>query len=108
MKKKILIVSILAVFMLVAISFASAASTQKTNDVEKKDSPLFGVRLEKNIGKIEEMKVRSKYIGQGRLLLFNLLLEKLKFSRTISNKLSSVCSTPCTFTVGITCCFVCF
>ena len=43
MNKKILIVSILAVFTLVAISFASAINT--TTPVKKKETPLYKIRL---------------------------------------------------------------
>ena len=42
MNKKILVVSIIAVFTLVAISFASAINT--TTPVKKKESPLFRIR----------------------------------------------------------------
>ena len=50
MNKKILVVSILAVFTLVAISFATAVSsnTVKTND--KKESPLYSIRTRRAIG----------------------------------------------------------
>ena len=47
MNKKILVVSILAVFTLVAISFASAINT--TAPVEKKESPLFRIRSRRAI-----------------------------------------------------------
>ena len=39
-----MIVSILAVFMLVAISFTTSASMKKVKPVENKESPLFKVR----------------------------------------------------------------
>ncbi len=48
MNKKILIVCILAVFTLVAISFASAINT--TTPVKKKESPLYGIRTRRAIG----------------------------------------------------------
>ena len=48
MNKKILIVSILVVFTLVAISFASAINT--TTPVKKKESPLYGIRTRRAIG----------------------------------------------------------
>ena len=50
MKKKILIVSILAVFTLVAISFATAVSTNTVKSVEKKESPLYRIRIRRAIG----------------------------------------------------------
>jgi hypothetical protein len=65
MKKKILIFSIITVFMLVAISFATAVNTEKTT---KKASPLFGIRTRRTIGreKINEIKenIRSRFIGE--------------------------------------------
>ena len=48
MNKKILVVSILAVFTLVAISFASAINT--TTPAKKKETPLYGIRTRKAIG----------------------------------------------------------
>ena len=53
--------SILAVFMLVAIMFSSAAVSSQSNDVEKKKavSPLFGIRTKGAIGeKISSFKAR--------------------------------------------------
>lgn len=44
MKNKILIIGVLAVFMLVTISMATAISTEKTD--EKKESPLFKIRVQ--------------------------------------------------------------
>jgi len=63
MNKKIMIGSILAVLMLVAISFSAAAAavSSQSNDVEKKKnvSPLFGIRTKGAIGeKISSFKAR--------------------------------------------------
>jgi len=44
MNKKLLVVSMLAVFMLVAISFNSAISMQTADEDEKLGSPLFRIR----------------------------------------------------------------
>jgi len=66
MNKKLLVVSILAVFMLVAISFASAVSSNTTTD-EKRESPLFRIRTRKAIGeRLGELKdtIRSRFIGE--------------------------------------------
>ena len=51
MNKKIMVFSILAVFILVAISFTSVVgfNNEKTND--KKESPLYKIRTGKFIGK---------------------------------------------------------
>ena len=65
MNKKILTISIVAVFMLLAISMASAVNT--TTPVKKKESPLFGIRtrraINEKIGEIIE-NIKTKYIGQ--------------------------------------------
>ena len=47
MKKKLMIGSLLAVFMLIAISFISSAEINK--DFEKKDSPLYGLRTRRAV-----------------------------------------------------------
>ena len=47
MNKKILIGSILAVFMLVAISYATAVNNN--TNTEKKESPLYGIRTRRVI-----------------------------------------------------------
>ena len=56
MKKKILLVSILATFMLVAISFAAAVNTN--NSADKKESPLYRLRTRRAI----EEKISKKPI----------------------------------------------
>ena len=52
MKMKIMVVSLLAVFMLVAISYASAINTNKNinTNIKKKESPLYKVRTIRAIG----------------------------------------------------------
>jgi len=65
MNKKLLVVSILAVFMLVAISFSTVVSSNTTTD-EKRESPLFRVRTRKAIGeRLQELKenIKTKFIG---------------------------------------------
>ena len=68
MNKKLLVVSILAVFMLVAISLTSAVSSNEVKTVvEKKESPLFGIRtrqaIKEKLGEIIE-NIKTKYIGE--------------------------------------------
>ncbi len=66
MNKKLLVVSILAVFMLVAISFASAVSTQ-TASATKKESPLFRVRARRAIGeRLKDLRenIKSRFIRE--------------------------------------------
>jgi hypothetical protein len=47
MKKKVVVISILAVLMLVAISYATAVNS---TNVEKKESPLYRLRTRQAIG----------------------------------------------------------
>lgn len=66
MNKKILILSMLAVFMLVAISYASAVSYNITSD-EQRESPLFRIRTRKAIGeRLDELKekLKARFIGE--------------------------------------------
>jgi len=74
MNKKIMIGSILAVLMLVAISFSSAAVSNQPNDVEKKKavSPLFGIRTKDAIGK-KLSSLKAKFLEERVFLRFNLL-----------------------------------
>jgi len=64
MKKKIVMVSILAVFMLVSISFVSSAVVN--TDAEEKESPLYGIRSKQVISeKISSIinNIKSRFIG---------------------------------------------
>ena len=65
MNKKLLVVSILVVFTLVAISYASAFSSY--TPIKKKESPLFGIRtrqaIKEKIGDVIE-NIKAKYIGE--------------------------------------------
>ena len=65
MNKKILLFSILAVFTIVSISYASAINT--TTPVKTKESPLFGIRgrraIQEKIGDVLE-NIKTKYIGK--------------------------------------------
>jgi hypothetical protein len=66
MKKKILIISILAVFMLMAISFVSVVG-KNTSDAEKKESPLYGIRTKRAIGeKISNIleNIKTRFLGE--------------------------------------------
>ena len=65
MNKKLLVVSILCVFAIIAISYASAINT--TTVIESKESPLFGIRtrraIKERIGDVLE-NIKTKYIGE--------------------------------------------
>jgi hypothetical protein len=72
MKKKVVAISILAVFMIVAISYATAVNT---TNVEKKESPLFGIRTRRAINeKITDIieNIRTKFLG-GRMFFMPLI-----------------------------------
>ena len=65
MNKKLLIISLLAVFMLVSISFVSSAEVN--TNTEKKESPLYEIRtrraISEKIGEIVE-NIRTKLFGE--------------------------------------------
>jgi len=76
MKKKVVITSILAVFMLVAISYATAVST-KTSETDAKESPLYGLRTRRAISdKIVNIveNIKARFLGNRMFFLpFQLL-----------------------------------
>ena len=66
MKKKILLISTLAVFSMLIISFASAISTNTTN-VERKESPLYRIRTINSVGvKLGDIlhQIKTKFLGE--------------------------------------------
>jgi hypothetical protein len=72
MKKKILFVSVLAVVMLVGISFATAVNPSTTSNNKKKESPLFKIRTRHALGEklIEMLKnFITKFLGERRFFL---------------------------------------
>ena len=80
MNKKIFLISILAVFMLVTISFASAINSNTTN-VEKKESPLYRIRTRLAIGeKIGQIfKNIFLFIFYPLFILINIWMEVYKY-----------------------------
>ena len=66
MNKKLIVLIILTIFMLVIISFASAITTNKA-PFNKKESPLFGIRLKRSIKeKAEDLieNIKTKFLGE--------------------------------------------
>lgn len=64
MNKKILVVSILVVFTFVAISFATAVTTN--TQTTQKESPLFGIRKRQAIREqLQDLKesIKARFIG---------------------------------------------
>ena len=78
MKKKIMIGSILAVSMLVAISLSAAAVSNQSNTVEKKKtvSPLFGIRTKDAIGE-KLSSLRAKFLGERIFLNIKPLIQNI-------------------------------
>jgi hypothetical protein len=64
MNKKILVISVLAVFVLVAVSFSTVVSSKPE---EQRESPLFGIRTNRAITeKITNIveNIRTKFLGE--------------------------------------------
>ena len=96
MNKKILFVSVLAVFMLLALAFASTVSSNTPKN-PKKESPLFGIRTNGAIrDKIGDF-VR-RFVGERVFFLpFNWLRYKI-FDDSMSSLFNPTCfNWPCTY-----------
>jgi len=63
MNKKILSFSILALFMLLTISFASAINNTNTTNPIGKESPLWRIRTRAHIGE-KIVNIISKFLGE--------------------------------------------
>jgi len=72
MKKKTIIISILAVFMLITISFTSVIGLQSTENEMKKDSPLFKLRTKKAIILENKAMTTYDYVGKEKTKITNL------------------------------------
>ena len=111
MNKKILVVSALAVLMLVTISFATAVSSNTNTTVEKKESPLFGIRTRLAIGeRLESLKetIQAKFVGERIFFLpFNWLRDREDFfaREQLFWKTQGACTTEltCSCTLGPDC-----
>ena len=66
LNKKILVVSIIAVFILVAISFTSVVGLNTVKTANKKESPLYRIRTRRaigeRIGKIIDI-IKTRFLG---------------------------------------------
>ena len=110
MNKKILIISILAAFILITISFTSTVSSNTKTNTKNKESPLYKIRtnraIGKNLGKILE-NIKTKFFGERIFFLpFQWLRNKNNLpigDRVVMASLSSKCSThhPLVFTCGL-------
>jgi len=63
MNKKILFVSVLTVFMLLAIAFTSTV-TSDTSKTSKRESPLFGIRTRRAIREKIVDFIRTRFVGE--------------------------------------------
>jgi len=71
MRKNLIILGLVSIFMLVTISFASAINTNNIN-AERKESPLFGIRTRQAIAeKISSIinNIRIKFLGERMFFL---------------------------------------
>ena len=95
MNKKILTISILAIFMLVTISFATAITTN-TTDTQKRESPLFKIRTRLAIG--ERIKdLTTKFLKTRIFLPFQWLRNKIH-TDSMASIVSPTCyGWPCTY-----------
>jgi hypothetical protein len=85
MNKKILAISVLAVLMLVTITYASAISSN-TTPVKKKESPLFKIRTKLAIGeRLQNLRenIKAKFVGER---IFFLPFEWLKNGNEFSER----------------------
>jgi len=83
MKKKIATISILAIFMIATISFASATNTSDT-DVGRKESPLYGLRTKRAVSeKITDIieNIRTRFLGNR---MFFLPVQRIQFTTIYS------------------------
>ena len=74
MNRRVSLVSIIIVFMLMAILFASAVTSNTTNAV-RKESPLYGIRTQRAIGeKIENIieNIRTKFLGERMFFILSI------------------------------------
>lgn len=66
MNRKLLLITVLAVFMLMAISYATAVNT-KTSEIVTKESPLYNIRtrraIDEKIGDIID-NIKTRFLGE--------------------------------------------
>jgi len=105
MNKKILTISILAIFMLVTISFATAINTNTTN-TQKRETPLFKIRTKRAIGeRIENIKI---WFIRNRIFRIPILYTfyKYKSQNSLVSEGNTYCYTWCAPS-GVTCDMFC-
>ena len=68
MRNKLIVVSLLAMSMLIALSFISAATKNSNIAVKEKASPLYKIRISKTLDeKIDQMREKIQTRFSGRL-----------------------------------------
>jgi hypothetical protein len=76
MNRKILLVSILAALMLITISFSTVVSSDATESNEKKESPLYRIRVKQAISE-------KGFSGRDLVLIFSAILLGLSIAAVI-------------------------
>ena len=115
MKRKIIIVSILAVLMLITISYATAVNTI---DADKKESPLYTIRTRQAITeRISSFidNIKTRFLGERIFFIpfASLINDNTGYSRLIFFTKNTECSwrlITCDYTCGFhgeTMCFYC-
>ena len=80
MKRKVLIGIIIAVGILILVSFTSVVGFQKMESDAERLSPLFQIRTIKTLDEYSDQSLTRNYIGKGKTTLFvPSLEEKLKY-----------------------------
>ena len=95
-----IIVVTLVIFMLVTISYTTAVSTNKT-DIERKESPLYGIRVKLAVGdKINDVirNIKVRFLGERVFFIPREWLNLGDFSERLSTnfKGDDTCSWPYT------------
>ena len=76
MNKKLLLVSILSALMLITISFSTEVSSDTTESNEKKESPLYRIRVKQAISE-------KGFLGRDLVLIFSAILLGLSIAAII-------------------------
>ena len=92
MNKKIVVVSILLVFMLVAVSMVCVVSVQSKKFFEKKDSPLFCIKNIKAINK-QNIDVKPNFLKDRIYLKFDFIQKIINFGSEEPKISMSICKT---------------
>ena len=100
MKKKLIIISILAVAILMILSFSSAVSSNISKTAKKKESPLYGIRTRRAIReRIRNLieNIKTKFLGDRIFFVpFQWIRNKINDDSIISRFCITCKANPCT------------